>query len=61
MIIMVITVISIMLYLTNKDEHTALYKINNNVYIKTAKIINDIWSSHMHVCMHTHTHTHTRM
>ena len=39
---MVITVISIMLYLTIKDEHTALYKINNNVYIKTAKIINDI-------------------
>ena len=27
-------------YFTNKCEHTALYKINNNVYIKTSKIIN---------------------
>ena len=35
-----------------------LYKINNIVYVKTSKIINDIviilYSSH------THTHTHTR-
>ena len=29
-------------YLTNKGEHTALYKINNNGYIKTSKIINYI-------------------
>ena len=27
-------------YLNDKGEHTALYKINNNVYIKTSKIIN---------------------
>ena len=26
-------------YLTEKGELTALYKINNNVYIKTSKII----------------------
>ena len=28
-------VISIAQYLTDKGEHTALYKTNNNVYIKT--------------------------
>ena len=37
---MIITaVISIALYLIDKGEHTALYKINNNVYLKTSKII----------------------
>ena len=34
---MMITVISIALYLAEKCEHTALYKINNNVYIKTSE------------------------
>ena len=36
-----IVVVSVVLYLTNKGEHTALYKYkrNNNVYLKTSKII----------------------
>ena len=34
-----IAVISIVLYLTDKGEHAALYKINKKVYIKTSKII----------------------
>ena len=33
-------VISIAPYRTDKGEHTALYKVNNNVYIKTSKIRN---------------------
>ena len=39
--ITIITVISIVTYLTDKGEHTALYKINKNVFadIKTAEII----------------------
>ena len=61
----IIAVIYIALYLTNKGEHTTLYKINNNIYIKTFKknyII--IWYSlhthtHMHTDAHTHTHAHT--
>ena len=32
---MITAVISIVLYLTDKTEHTALYKINKNVHIKT--------------------------
>ena len=36
-ITIIITVIFIALYLTDKGEHTTLYKINNNVYIKTSK------------------------
>ena len=31
-------VISIAPYLTDKCEHTALYKINSNVYIKTSNL-----------------------
>lgn len=36
-----IVVVSVVLYLTNKGEHAALYKykLNNNVYLKTSKII----------------------
>ena len=49
--------ISIALNLIDKGEHTALYKINDNVYIKTKKIIND--SSHNIVTSHEHTHTRT--
>ena len=65
-------VISIVLYVTDKGEHTAPYKINNSVYIKTSKMINYIvailyslcshmptcaWAcAHMHACMHTRTH-----
>ena len=60
-------VISIVPYLTGKGEHTVLYKNNNNVYIKTSKIINYIviilYSSHTHtyacMCVHAHTHSHT--
>ena len=39
--IIIITVISIAPYLTHNGEHTALYKINKNVFadIKTAEII----------------------
>ena len=36
----IIAVISIAPYLNDKDEHTALYKINSNLYVKTSKIIN---------------------
>ena len=36
-IIIIIAVISIAPYLADKGEQTALYKINNNVYIKTLK------------------------
>ena len=38
--IIMIGVISVVLYLINTSEHIALHKINNNVYIKTSKIIN---------------------
>ena len=38
-IIWIIVVISIVPYLTDKNEHTTLYKIKNNVYIKTSRII----------------------
>ena len=41
-IIIIIAVISIAPYLTDKSEHTALYKTNNNLYIKKPKIINHI-------------------
>ena len=43
-IMIIITVIFIAPYLPNKvkGEHTALCKINNDVYIKTSKIINYI-------------------
>ena len=64
---MIIVVISVALHLANKGEHTMLYKIQNNVYIKTSKIINYIviilYSSHTHtyacMCVHAHTHSHT--
>ena len=32
-------VISIVLYLTDKGEHTVLYKINKNEYTETSKLI----------------------
>ena len=40
--IITIAVSSVVLYLTNKGEHTVLYKTNNDIYIKTSKIINYI-------------------
>ena len=33
------TVIGIPPDLTNKGEHTALYKVNKNIFIKTSKIV----------------------
>ena len=36
-IIIIIIVISILPYLTDEGEHTALYKINEKVYIKPQK------------------------
>ena len=36
---MMIAVISIAPHLTEKSEYTAIYKINDNVYIKTSKKI----------------------
>ena len=49
-IIIITAVISISPYLTDKVEHTALCKINNNEYIKTSETINYIvimlYSSH---------------
>ena len=35
----IIAIISIAPYHTDMGEHTALYKINKNVYIKTSKTI----------------------
>ena len=54
----------IMLYLTNKGEHTTLYKINKRVYIKTSNklyiyIVIILYSLHMHTHTHTCVHTHT--
>ena len=41
-IIIIIAIISIAPYFTEKGEHTPLYKINNNIYIKIYKIINNV-------------------
>ena len=61
---LIIAVISIAPYLTDKGGHIALYKINNNVYIKTSKIINYVviilYSSHARAQTDTHTRTHAR-
>ena len=56
-IVTIIVVISTGPHLTNMSEHTALHKINNNVYIKlkTSKIIYCI------VIILYSTHTHTRV
>ena len=65
LLLIITAVISIASYLTDKGEHTAFYKINNNVYIKNSKIINYyivliLYSSHTHhIRKHTHTHTRT--
>ena len=39
MIAMIIPVISVAPYVTDKGEHTALYQINKNVYMISSKII----------------------
>ena len=58
-IMIIRAVISVAWYLTNKGEHATLYKINNNVYSETSKIISYkviiLYSSHMP--LHTNTHT----
>ena len=57
--LVIIAVVSIALYLTtDKGEHTALYKINNNVYIKTSKIINYIVII-INIVFLVHTHRYT--
>ena len=38
-IIIITAAVSIAPYLTDNGEHTALYKINKNVYIETSKTI----------------------
>ena len=38
-IIIIKMVISVVPYITSKGEYAMLYKINENVYIKTSKII----------------------
>ena len=56
-VIIVIAINSIAPYLTDKDERTALYKIDNNVCSKTSKIINYVviilYSAHARTCTHT--------
>ena len=59
----VIAVISIAPYLTDKDEHIALYKINDNVYIKTSHVClyaRTYAHTHTHTHLHTHARTHAR-
>ena len=72
--VIIIVVISIAPHLANISPHlaTAHYKINNNVYMKTSKIIfshNIVFltqsdthlCAHAHTRAHTHTHTHTQV
>ena len=52
LIVKIIMVISVVLYVTDKGEHTAPYKINNSVYIKTSKMINYIVAILYSLCSH---------
>ena len=54
LIVKIIMLVSIVLYLTDKGERTAPYKINNSVYIKTSKMINRIVAILYSLCSHTH-------
>ena len=58
----IIAVISIAPYLADKGEHTTLYKINTNVYIKTSKIIKllEYVIPRSHARAHTRTRVRTR-
>lgn len=61
-IIIITAVISVVLYLNHKGEHTVLHKINS-AYIKTSKIINYtvtilLFPTH-HTCTHTQVHRRT--
>ena len=57
-IVIIIAVISIVPYLTDKGEHTTLYKINNNVCIKTSQTMNYtviiMYSAHTHTWKECH-------
>ena len=55
MTLRLIVVISMARYLTDKGEHTALYKDKKNVYTKTPKII-----LYSHIVLNTHTRTDAR-
>ena len=64
---MIIIVIFIAWYLTDKGEHITLYMIKQNVYIILQKDIYThivIYSHdthmHSHTCTHTHTPTHVQ-
>ena len=46
-IVIITVVISVVLYLADKGERTALYKINKNVYPKTSKIIMTKYSKYI--------------
>ena len=52
--IIIIGVISVVPYLINTGEHITLHKINNNVSIKTSKIIN-YEVIILYYSLHTHT------
>ena len=52
---MMMAVISIAPNLTDKGEYTTIYKSNNNVYIKTSKIIYIVILSYSSYTTHTHT------
>ena len=56
---MMVAVISIAQNLTDKGEYTTLYKSNNNVYIKTSKIIYIVILSYSSYTTHTHTYRRT--
>ena len=58
MVIIMVVVVSIVPYLTDKGEHTPLYKIKKNVNIKQHTYISIILFPQQNT--HTHTHTHTQ-
>ena len=55
-IVIIIAVISIAPFLTDKGEHTTFNKINNNVGIRTSQTMNYI----VIIMYSAHTHTHGR-
>ena len=59
--IIIIAVIFVAPYLTDKGEHTTLYQVNNNVYIKTSKLISYIVIILYPLLMHVRTHTHKQV
>ena len=52
-IIIIVAVISIAPYLTDKGEHTSLYKVSDKTFIKISKMINYlVMITHTHACTH---------